>query len=165
MNLSRSPSILANWSQRGGGGPTPKDLGPRPPFRTHHPSRPSYPPFPFLSPEGPRTEGGGEGWRTGREENGPRVVRKMAPQPPRHPRPPGLGSRGALEIPAEALGSGGPQRAPISCWPWIWEPVGALRGHEAKGPEPPGTWGPSGGPQGAPGPFPHALFLPPPRGL
>ena len=94
-----------------------------------------------------------------------RVVRKMAPQASRHPRPPGLGSRGALEIPAEALGSGGPQRASISCWPWIWEPAGALRGHEAKGPEPPSTWGPSGGLQGAPGPFSSRPRLGASRGL
>ena len=32
--------------------------------------------------------------------------------------------------------------------------LAALRGREGKGPEPPGTWRPSGGPQGAPGPFP-----------
>ena len=35
----------------------------------------------------------------------------------------------------------------------------ALRGHEGKGPEPPGTWGPSGGPQGAPGLFPSRTCL------
>ena len=105
--------------------------------------------------------------------------RRWGSYPPPPPGPPGgvtgtgggtgpqvLGSTpGALEIPAEALGSGGPQRAPISCWPWIWEPVGALRGHEAKGPKPPGTWGPSGGPHGAPGPFSSRPRLGASRGL
>ena len=35
-------------------------------------------------------------------------------------------------------------------------PLGAPRGLEGKGPEPPGPWGPSGGPQGTPSPFPRA---------
>ena len=95
---------------------------------------------------------------------------------PRPPGPPGgvtgpgggtgpqvLGSTpGALEIPAEALGSGGPQRAPISCWPWIWEPLGALRGHKAKRPRTPRHLGTFRGPSGGPGSF---FLTPPPRGL
>ena len=38
----------------------PKDLGPCPPSRPRHLSRPSYPFSPISSPEGPRT-GGGDG--------------------------------------------------------------------------------------------------------
>ena len=63
-------------------------------------------------------------------------MKEMTPQAPWHPRSKGVGSR----------------------WPWflLARDMGALaavRGGEGKGPEPPGTWGPPGGPQGAPGRF------------
>ena len=61
----------------------------------------------------------------------------------------------------EASGSPAPQAGPKG-----WGPegpgilldrdlgaLGAPRGLKGKGPEPPGPWGPSGGPQGTPSPF------------
>ena len=71
----------------------------------------------------------------------------------------------------EGNGPGHPMRIGLgSREPWIllardMGALAALRGREGKGPEPPGTWGPFGGPQGAPGPFPSrsaALVINPP---
>ncbi len=79
-------------------------------------------------PSRPRRASGALGALQGREGNAPG---------PRHPSPIGLGSREPWVLLARDMGA-----------------LAALWGREGKGPEPPGNWGPSGGPQGAPGPFP-----------
>ena len=51
-----------------------------------------------------------------------------------------------------------PARQPSRSWRALGA-LGALQDRKGKGLEPPGTWGPSGGPQGAPGPFPSRTRL------
>ena len=62
--------------------------------------------------------------------------------------------RGPCALGGTAAGQGARGRGVRPGDSWGSAVLVTLREREGKGPEPPGTWGASGGPQGTPGPFP-----------